>query len=220
MNKLLANTATAILVLCALTVTGLAIRRELAPPSLPAAQYSEDTRPVPDWRSYARGRRMGPPGARVTIVEFSDFQCPFCRTMSGRLRAMRQAHPEDVAVVYRHLLLPYHTHAQAAARASECAGRQGRFEAYHDALFAHQDSIGSIPWTTLAAAAGVPDPAELAQCMASEAPAAGIEQDVDAAKRLAVSGTPALIVNGTLLTSSGLARLEAMVERELKSAGR
>jgi len=214
----LADVATALLVACSVAVTGLAVRRELFP-SLGTAQGTVESARVAEWRSYAgRGQRVGPANARVTIVEFSDFECSFCRATAERIRAIRAKHPRDVALVYRHYPLPYHVHAVAAARASLCAARQGRFEPFHDQLFAHQDSLGVIAWSRLARAAGVEEPA-FGRCLES-APAAEVEADVRAGDRLGVRGTPTLLVNDRLLRGAPPGALEDAVERALRETGR
>lgn len=218
MKAKLADLATALLVACAVAVTGLAVRRELFP-SVSTAQGTVESARVPEWRSYAdRGQRIGPANARVTIVEFSDFECSFCRATAGRIRAIRAKHPRDVALVYRHYPLPYHAHAAAAARASLCAARQGRFERFHDQLFAHQDSLGVIAWSRLARAAGVEEPA-FSGCLESVT-AADIEADVRAGDQLGVHGTPTLLVNDRLLRGAPPGALEDAVERALREAGR
>jgi len=136
----LLNVAVAVLTLCALVTTGLVARRELSTPwTAPAPGVR-----IPDWRSFTReGHRMGPAEAPVTVVVFSDFQCSFCAVLMDRLRTIREARPDEVSVVYRHFPIEGHQHAAPAARASECAAEQGRFEPFHDALFAAQDSIGA-----------------------------------------------------------------------------
>jgi protein-disulfide isomerase len=148
----LQNTASVVLVVCALTVTGLLVRQQLFPP---AAVAAVPVTRVKDWQPLSQvGNVMGPRGARVTIVEFSDFQCPFCGQAAQALQGVRERYP-DVAIVYRHLPLEAHPHAFAAAVASECAAEQGAFQAFHDHLFAHQDSIGVTPWDSVAHRAGV-----------------------------------------------------------------
>lgn len=188
------NTALGLLVLCALLTTGLVVRREFLIAS--AAGKGTERARVAEWREYARsGQRMGPPDAPVTLVMFSDFQCPACAVAAGRLRALREAYPNDVTVLYRHYPLPYHPHAIAAARASECAAAQGRFEAFHDALFARQDSIGRIPWTRFAEAAGVSDSLAFRSCAGASGPVPALERDTIAGRRVEVSVTPTLLLN-------------------------
>jgi protein-disulfide isomerase len=191
----IANVSMVVLTICAVAVTALVVRAELAPHVAP--DRTMVVQRIRDWRSYGRGHRLGGAAAPVTIVEFSDFQCPFCRTMADRLRAVRERHAADVAVVYRHLPLPGHPHALAAARASECAARQGHFEGVHDALFARQDSIGRLPWRVIAATGGVPDLGAFDRCMAdSLAPIASVAADTQAAHALGIRGTPHVLVNG------------------------
>jgi protein-disulfide isomerase len=122
-----------------------------------------------------------------------------------------------VALVYRHYPLPYHKNAVPAAQASVCAARQGRFEEYHDALFAQQDSLGLIPWTRLASTAGVPDVAEFQSCMQSSVPGSEIERDLQAGTRLGVRGTPAILVNERFI-SGAPPGVEELVERAVRGA--
>jgi protein-disulfide isomerase len=193
-KETLQNVLTGALVLCALVITGLVVRRELWPAAPPPARPPVER--VDDWAAYAAtGHRTGPAAARVTVVEFSDFQCPFCRRLAPRLDSLRQRSPVPVAVVYRHYPLESHPYAMAAARASECAAEQGRFREMHDALFSDQGAIGEKPWSGYARAAGVPDSAAFARCLAGDAGAGHIRADVAAGDRLGVSATPTVLVN-------------------------
>lgn len=211
-KDLILNLATGILVVCALVITGLTVRRELfSAPSPPRV------RPVAEWRQYAaEGQRMGPANAPVVITEFSDFQCPYCRILADRLKELRGRYPGQVAVVYRHFPLPIHEHAVEAARASECAAAQGRFEAYHDALYADQDEIGKVPWTHFAAAAQVPDTATFARCAAATSPLPVLARDREAGDRLEVKGTPTFLLNSLRMQGVPPAdTLDAFVRRVL-----
>lgn len=204
---------------CAVIVTALVVRRELFTPSAAEGAITAESRTISDWHSYTDGQRLGPVQAKVTIIEFSDFECPFCKAMSGRLAAIRRKHPSEVALVYRHFPVAYHKNAAAAARASICAGAQNRFEALHDQLFAHQDSLGLIPWSVLAARAGVPDGAAFGACMSNPTSPAEITRDMEAGTRLGVQGTPTFLVNERLLRGATPGALEEAVERALASAG-
>jgi len=218
MNRLFANAVTGILVCCALAVTGLAVRRELAAARPAPAAYNPHARSVSDWRGYVDGSRIGPADAAVTIVEFSDFQCPFCGTMAERLRALREANPGKVALVYRHFPLQYHPFAAPAAHASICAERQGRFEAYHDLVFVRQDSLHGEVWPELAEAARIPDLPRFSECMKESEPARRIERDLAAGRKLGVTSTPSILVNGTLVTGDELGALEEYVARALQAS--
>lgn len=148
------NAATAVLVLCAVVVTSVVVRREFFSPEPAPHRYAA----VTNWADYAEdGHRSGPADASVTIVTFSDFQCPACRVLETNLQLLQARHPDRVAVVYRHLPLASHPFAIAAARASECAAAQQRFQEYRNALYARQDSIGVASWARFAVIADVPD---------------------------------------------------------------
>jgi protein-disulfide isomerase len=195
----LQNGLSVVLALCALTVTGLLVRQQLAPP--PAAAAVPVTR-VKNWQPLSQvGNRMGPQAPRLTIVEFSDFQCPFCGQAAEALKGVRERYPQ-VTVVYRHLPLEAHPHAFAAAIASECAAEQGRFEAFHDHLFANQDSIGVTPWDEVARRTGVADVQRFAACLEEDGPRNRVNRDRAAAIRLGATGTPTFITNGKMFAGS------------------
>jgi protein-disulfide isomerase len=216
----LLNGAMVVLTACAFIVSALVLRRELF--SAPPARTAEAPRRVPDWRAYAgAGHRMGPAAAPVHIIIFSDFQCPFCGALAARLDMLQARHGNDVAVVYRHFPLEIHAHAREAARASECAGEQGRFAEFHDALFAAQDSIGRVPWSRFVSSAGVPDTSAFRKCAGGSGPVAAVERDMAAAERFGVTATPTLLVNEMRLEGAQpLDTLEAYVERALHLTAR
>lgn len=154
---------------------------------------------VSQWRSIAAsGSLLGSPAQGVTITVFSDFQCSYCSRFAGKLRTLRERYPRDVQVIFRHNpLVRSHPHAVGAAIAAVCAGRQGAFEAYHDALFAQQDSIGLKAWTAYARDAGIRDTAAFAACLASPAAEAQVSRDREDARRLGLTTTPSFLVNDT-----------------------
>lgn len=89
--------------------------------------------------------------AKLTIVEYSDFQCPFCQRFAPTLQKALDEYKDKVRLVYRHFPLDsIHPYARPAAEASECASEQGKFWEYHDALFARQDELSSDFWVKLA----------------------------------------------------------------------
>jgi protein-disulfide isomerase len=155
----------------------------------------------------------------VTIIEFSDFQCPFCKQAADLLKDVSQRYPGQVAVVYRHMPLPTHRYAEGAALATECAAEQGAFEAYHDALFARPDSIGVTTWDTYAERTGVRDLPRFRECMESQRLFTRVEADLRAARRLGFNGTPSFIVNGRGFTGSvPFGGWDAWIERALREA--
>lgn len=195
------DTATSLLVICALAVSAAVVRREFFPSKAAAASAEAAPRRVGNGAEIAAaGQRMGPADAPVRIVEFSDFQCPFCATFAETLRKLRAKYPDRVMVLYRHAPLDQiHPHARRAALASECAGEQGRFEAYHDRLFAQQDSIGTKPWERFAAEAGVRDTAAFSQCVRDERLMPNVKRDADLAQRTGIDVTPTVVIDGMVI---------------------
>ena len=219
MKITLSDLFTGVMAACALAVTGLVVKNETAGPAAPAA--AAEVKFLADWRGYARqGVVMGRPDAPVQIIEFSDFQCPFCARVQASLAEVRRRHPDDVAVVFRHFpLTAIHPHAVAAAQASACAADQGRFEAYHDALFARQQEMGTASWDDFARQAGVRDLAAFGECVRTGRHAATVQRDADAAARIGLRVTPTLIINGRGVAGlQTVEELEAHVSAALRAA--
>jgi protein-disulfide isomerase len=148
---------------------------------------------------------IGPAGAKVTIVEFSDFQCPYCRLAAVTLHSVLARYPDKVRVVFRNFPLdascnremqrPLHQHACDAARVAWCAHQQGKFEPVYEELFEHQTSLGPGKSFELARGAGA-DPSKLEACVASSEASTAIVRDVEEGIMLKIESTPTLFVNG------------------------
>jgi len=187
-----------LLTAAALVIAGVLVRRELFPPSAARAAATNSS-PVylKDWQEYAgEGVLVGDSTAKVKVLVFSDFQCPFCRQFHSVVNGVSQKFEGKVAYVFIHFPLANHPLARPAARAAECAETQGRFGLFADALFAKQDSLGLKSWASYAAEAGVADSAKFAQCVSDSAPISRIDRGRALGETLAVSGTPTVLVNG------------------------
>ena len=165
------------------------------------------------------GPSLGPEDAPVTIVEFSDFQCPFCRQASGTVYSLAEKYPEEVRIVYRHLPLEtLHPRALAAAEASACAADQGLFWEYHDRLFANPQAFGDEDLRGHAREIGA-DGDVFDACVDEHEHAATVDADVAAAVELGITGTPAFVVNGILLFGlQSEETLDQLIRAELESA--
>ncbi len=142
---------------------------------------------------------LGPATAPVTVVVFSDFQCPFCNRGRHVVADLRAAHPEFVRVVWRNLPLPRHPDASAAAEAALEAFAQGGddlFWRFHDILFGHQDHLARADLERYAALAGL-DVERFRRALDEGVHADAVRADMELASRLGADGTPAFFVNGT-----------------------
>lgn len=163
-------------------------------------------------RLESTGRRIGPPNAKLTIIEFGDFQCPVCGAYERVLDSMRQRHPGDFAIVFHQFPLAYHPLAMPLARASECAAMQGRFEAFHDSVYADQALLGVVPLMDFGRRAGLPDTARFRKCVTDTTQIRSIERDIAEGRRLGVPGTPTIVAGGMMHTSDlGVRQLEALL---------
>jgi protein-disulfide isomerase len=154
----------------------------------------------------------------VTVVEFSDFECPFCGMAQPTLRQLLSAYGDDLRLAYRHFPLPFHPHARPAAVAAECAHAQGRFWEMHDRIFADPGALDAAGLAASAAAAGV-DVAAWQACLASADPAARVDADAAAGRAAGVPGTPTFFVNGRAVVGAvPYATLAAAVDAALAEA--
>lgn len=160
---------------------------------------------------------IGVKEAAVTIIEFSDFQCPYCRESHGILKHLLQDYRNEVRLVFKHLPLDIHAEAFTSARAAFCAGAQGLFWQYHDALFT-APALSSEGFSRAAADLGLSLP-RFKACVGSEASSAAVRKDMREAQQMGINSTPTFIVNGKLLRGAiGFEEFKAVIERELKAA--
>jgi protein-disulfide isomerase len=171
-----------------------------------------------------RGREKGAPGARVSVVEISDFQCPYCRQFfETTYHRFDSAYVKTgkVQMVYINLPLPMHTQAFSAAKAAMCAGAQGKFWEMHDRLFSTQREWGGQAdaaqrFARLALELNL-DPAAYRDCVDNDRTAPLILNDAMQATGAGVNGTPAFVVNRTQMLNGALTyeQLSAAVDAAL-----
>jgi protein-disulfide isomerase len=174
---------------------------ELSLPSPPVRRVHVDIEGAP-----IRGLATAP----VTVVEFSDFHCPFCKRVQPTLLSLLARYPDKVRVVYKDLPLDtLHPQARRASEAARCARDQGKFWEYHDKIYEGGADVSPEYLRRLATDVGL-DVAAFEQCLASNKHTAGIQADVAQGSELGITGTPGFFINGRAL--SGAQPLEAFVQ--------
>lgn len=146
---------------------------------------------------------------KVVLVEFSDFQCPFCARVNQDINQFVERHSSEITFVYKHFpLTQIHSEALAAAKAAWAAGQQGKFWEYHDALFEQQKNLGEELYSSLAEQLGL-NVAKFNRDRTGSAANAAIQRDVALAQKLEIQGTPFFIMNEKILSGAvSLAALE------------
>jgi protein-disulfide isomerase len=161
----------------------------------------------------------GPAGAPVVIIEFSDFECPFCSRVVPAIQEVEKTYGDQVRVVFRQFPLNIHPNAQKAAEASLCANEQGKFWELHDAMFAAQRELGVEQLKAKAAGLGL-DAAAFGTCLDSGQFAARVAADLADGQKAGVTGTPAMFVNGRFVSGAvPFATLEKLIDDELSRKG-
>lgn len=158
---------------------------------------------------------VGGKDAPITIVEFGDFQCPFCRAAEKSLQQVHEKYGDKVRLVYMDFPLGIHTHALDAANAARCAGEQDKFWQYHDALFADQSKLAPADLKVTAAKLGL-DAKKFDACFDKTKYQSGIRQDVAQGSSLGVTGTPTFFINGREISGAQRAKnFEDIINDEL-----
>ncbi len=164
----------------------------------------------------AEGPSRGPQDAAVTIVEFSDYQCPFCKRAEPTVEQIAQRYPAQVRIVYRHFPLDnIHPEARGASEAAACAEDQGKFWEYHAQVFESSPKLEKGALRQAAEKVKL-DLASFDQCVGERRHQAKVEKDLEAGRAAGVSGTPAFFVNGIPLSGAQpVEKFVELIEREL-----
>ncbi|HKC60852.1 MAG TPA: thioredoxin domain-containing protein [Myxococcales bacterium] len=181
----------------------------LAQPNLPRIEVA------------ATGPSRGPENAPVTIVEFSDFQCPYCGREYPVVERLMKEYDGRVRLVFRHFPLDFHNFAQKAAEAGACAADQGgeKFWKLHDRMFTNQQKLAVDDLKGYAKDLGL-DSARFDKCLDGSEKRALVESDEKAGQEAGVTGTPAFFVNGIFINGAvPYEQFKDAVERELKRKG-
>ncbi len=176
--------------------------------SPPRVQVADDPR-----------RARGNVNAAVSIVEFSDYHCPFCKQAETVVAEVFTKYDGQVRLVYRDFPLDnLHPHARAAAEAASCAGDQGKFWEYHDALFTNTPKASAEDLKGYAAMIGL-DAAQFERCLNENTHRGRVQRDVEEATKLGLTGTPAFFINGRFLNGAQpIEKFVQIIDEELALA--
>lgn len=187
-----------------------------------------ETTPIPAKVDVAVGHLpiLGNKNAKVTLIEFSDFQCPFCkRFFDDALVQIKKDYIDTgkAKLAYRHYPLPFHQNAQKAAESSECANYQGAFWEYHDLLFQKQTewenqsaTDATKSFESYATEIGI-NTSQFQTCLSSSKFANVVAEDLNDGQKAGVSGTPTLFVNGkAIVGAQPFSAFKSAIDEELK----
>jgi protein-disulfide isomerase len=163
-------------------------------------------------RDHIKGNKK----AQITLVEFSDFQCPFCARFHPTMKKIIEEFGDEVRWVFKHFPLSFHPQAQPAAEASECAGEQGKFWEFAEALFENQQRLGKSLYQEIAENLGLKIE-QFQECLSLRKYQEKVKNDYQSGVLAGVEGTPATFINGKLL--SGIRPyedLKALIEEMLE----
>ncbi|MBL6990470.1 MAG: DsbA family protein [Bacteriovoracaceae bacterium] len=160
----------------------------------------------------------GGANAKVTIVEFTDFQCPFCSKANDIMAELKKKYGDKIKIVYKNFPLPFHNHAKKAAEAALCAKEQSLdlFWKIHDEMFKNQDKLADKDLKELAKKVGL-DVAKLESCLTSHKYAMQVQADIEQGKKVGVKSTPTFFVNGQMVNGAlPVETFSEIIDEELK----
>jgi protein-disulfide isomerase len=160
---------------------------------------------------------LGPATAPITIIEFSDYQCPYCSQWYNQVyQRLMQTYPDKIRFVYRDFPLNnIHSEAEAAAEAADCAGEQGRYYDYHDKLFSGEVDLSSAAYTQYAQELGL-NQVKFKDCMSSQRFKNEVTTDYQSATKLGVRSTPTFFINGIILIGAQpFESFQTVIDKEL-----
>lgn len=159
----------------------------------------------------------GPANAPITIIEFSDYECPFCKKAEGTVQQVLSTYPEQVRLIYRNYPLPFHKDARPAAEAAMCAKAQNKFWEYHEKLF-KAAALDTESLKKMAGEVGL-DQAKFDECLEKKPYSADIDKDIADASAVGVRGTPAFFINGRMLSGAQpFDKFQEIIVEELAAA--
>lgn len=159
----------------------------------------------------------GPKDAAVTIVEWSDFQCPFCAQAKDLVGQILDAYPNDVQFVFKNYPLPFHQQAMPAAKAAIAAGKQGKFFEMHDKMFENFKQLGPDKYEEWAKELGL-DVAKFKADMDSPETAAQVTAEMKEAGEVGVRGTPSFFINGKQPAGRSFELYKSIIDEQIKEA--
>ena len=161
----------------------------------------------------------GPAGAPVTLVEFSDYQCPFCKRAHDTVEQLVAAYPKDIRLIFMDYPLPMHNRAAAAAEAARCAGEQGKYWEYGDNLMKAAGDLSDENLKQRATDLSL-DASAFETCITSTKHEPAVQSDFTEGNRVGVSGTPTFFINGRMIVGAkALEDFKQIVDDEIRRAG-
>lgn len=143
----------------------------------------------------------GPKDAKVTIIEFSDFQCPYCKVAKGTVDELLKEYTDKIRLVFKHFPLQFHENAQKAAEAAECANDQGKFWEMYDYMFDNQDKLGTADLKKTTKNLGL-NTSDFDGCLDSGKYEGKVKKDIEIGASFGVGGTPAFFINDQFLNGA------------------
>ncbi|HMN24908.1 MAG TPA: thioredoxin domain-containing protein [Ignavibacteriaceae bacterium] len=190
------NIFTGILVICALIVTILFLRKEFS-----SNNSKLNISIVENWKELiSEDEKANSEYPKVYLIEFFDYECSYCSILDATLDTIQSKYGNKIKIIRYHFPLNIHPLAYRIAIAAECAGTQDVFDSYHKELMANQYKLNSINFTEVARLIGIKDIEKFQKCVNEEETADVISHDVQLAKKFNVNGTPTLIINNKMIS--------------------
>jgi protein-disulfide isomerase len=192
--------ATCVLLACAAMVSLSVVHREIL---FTASSGLGTGQRVENWKDLAHHRTpaMGSVDAPVTILDFSDYECPYCKSLEGKLRLLTEQQPDTIKVIrYEFPMTLIHSNAYQAALAGKCAAKQGVVGPFQVEVYRQSARLSGVDWRELATAIKLADPDAFISCIEKKELSDEVDADLELGQRLGFTGTPMLVINGDVVS--------------------
>jgi protein-disulfide isomerase len=199
-NNLFKNIATSVLLACAAMVAVSMVHREFFTPAQDGILTGQH---IANWKDLAANRTptTGNADSPVTILDFSDYECPFCKSLEGKLRTLAAQQPDVIRIIrYEFPLTLIHPYAYEAALAGKCAAKQDVVGSFQTLIYQNSTKLGTLNWRNLAANANIPNLDKFTSCLEQKKLAGEVDADIAVGQRLGFKSTPTLVINGDVVS--------------------
>lgn len=210
---------TSVLVICAVIITGLVVRQEVFESPESSDSFASHSLTEAEWQqALGEKSRLKSEESPVKVINFYDYQCPFCSMVEPALGRIQHRYPQEVEIIRRHLPLSNHPRAYQAALAVECANKQGAFSEYHASLFDNQGVLEGVDFDSLAVStSAIRDVESFSGCLMNEQTAQRVDSDMKIASSLGFRSTPTLVINKKVVPGAiSFERLDDLVQKALE----
>ena len=198
LRKNLNDIFTVILVVCAILVTIILVKREFFNDN-----NAEEVKIVENWKNLLNGGQLiGEKNAPVKIIEFTDYQCPYCKIMRENLETIMNRYKDKISLIVYNFPVKSHVYAYKLAVAGLCAAKQNKFDIFYKIIFKYQKEFNNLNINNITQLIGLKDSTSFINCVKDREIYRIVDNEIEEGRNIGIKGTPTIIINGKMFVGS------------------